>query len=63
MGDHRRLMVSPPVPLAAGTAQESAALGEVFLEVGRPREPGPTTAPRRGDTPAQGRAHASLLAA
>ena len=50
MGDHRRLTVSPPVPLAAGTAQESAALGEVFVEVGRPREPGPTTAPRRGDT-------------
>ena len=62
MGYPRLLTVYPTVHLAAGTALDSAELGEVFLEVGRPREPGPTTVPRRDDTPAQDRARASRLA-
>jgi hypothetical protein len=62
MGYHRLLTVYPTVHLAAGTELEPAELGEVFLEVCRPRELGPTTVPRRDDTPEQGRARASLLA-
>jgi len=50
MGYHRLLMVYPTVHLAARTALDPAELGEVFLEVGRPRAPGPTRVPRRDDT-------------
>jgi MOSC domain-containing protein YiiM len=42
MGYHRLLTVYPAVHLAAGTELDPAELGEVFLEVCRQREPGPT---------------------
>jgi len=51
MGYPRLLTVYPTVHLAAGTALEPAELGEVFVEVGRLRTPGPTTVLRRDETP------------
>jgi hypothetical protein len=52
MGYPRLLTVYPTVQLAAGTALELAELGEVFVEVGRPRAHGPTTVLQCDETPA-----------